>query len=184
MQKLIPLESFTIVTPDTTDAVQKRLKQCLFYRGDISEQGFKIFRNYYRRVPVTLIKGHFKSQSHQTSVHIKISPHPYFIVLLALLGLIFWIYHGSIVPNAFESYTYVKPVRTPVFSPDNISSDGGFVKSVIESTANSTERTMPAHLALLYLASPIIVLIIFWAAFWSNVKDTRRDLTLIIRGEI
>jgi hypothetical protein len=58
------------------------------------------------------------------------------------------------------------------------------VKSVIESTANSTERTMPAHLALLYLTSPIVVLIIFWAAFWSNVKDIWRDLTLIIRGEI
>jgi hypothetical protein len=170
----IPYESFTILTPDTVDIVQKRLSQCPFYQGTITEEGFQITRNYYRAAFV-LIKGRFEAEPHQTAVHIQISLHP---VYVGLLGFLFLFWYGIIVPNAFESakYIYAKRQPAPIYSDD-----GNTVRSVIESVASASEGTMPNHLAIMYLGLPIVMLIIILGAFWLDVKQIRRGLTQIIR---
>ncbi|BAZ40868.1 hypothetical protein NIES4101_68290 [Calothrix sp. NIES-4101] len=176
MKKIIPLDNFTILTPDTTDVVQQNLKQCLFYRGSISEQGFKITRNLYRSV-FTLIKGRFEAQSHQTAVHIQISLHPF---LIAPLGLFFLFWYGIAVPGMFESakYIYAKPPRVTI--PD----DGNVAQSAIAAISSAPEGTMPTHLAAIYLGLPIVLLIVFVVSFWVDAKQIRRELTQIIRGKI
>ncbi|WP_339376206.1 hypothetical protein [Calothrix sp. NIES-2098] len=176
MKKIIPLDSFTVLIPDTADEVVQRLRQCLFYQGTFSEQGFKITRNYYR-AGLTLIQGHFETQSHQTAVHIKMSIHPMFI---ASLGFVFLVWYGIAVPNAFESATYIyaKPQHVPISS-----SDGNVVASAIKSVAEGTKGTMPSHLAAMYLGLPIVMLIIFWLAFRADAKRIRRELSQIIQGK-
>jgi hypothetical protein len=176
MKKIILLDSFTVFTPDTADEVLQRLRQCLFYQGSISEQGFKITRNYYR-AGFTLIQGCFETQSHQTAVHIKMSLHPMF---LAFLGFLFLFWYGIAVPNAFESATYIyaKPQPVPIFS-----SDENIVASAIKSVAEANKGTLPTHLAAMYLGLPIVMLIIFWVAFRADAKRIRRELSHIIQGK-
>jgi hypothetical protein len=174
----VPYKSFTILTPDTVDIVQQRLSQCPFYRGTVTEEGFKITRNYYRGTGV-LIKGRFEAQSHQIAVHIQIiSLHPFYI---ALLGFIFLFWYGIAVPNAFDSakYIYAKRQITPIY-PD----DGNIVKSIVESVGSASEGTMPNHLAVMYLALPVVILIILLGVFWLDAKQIRRSLTQVIRGKI
>jgi hypothetical protein len=176
MKKIIPLDSFTVLTPDTADEVLQRLRQCLFYQGTISEQGFKVTRNYYR-AGLTLIQGRFEAQSHQTAVHIKMSLHPMFI---AFLGFLFLFWYGIAVPNAFESATYIyaKPQHVPISF-----SDGNIVPSAIKSVAEATRGTMPTHLAAMYLGLPIVMLMIFWVVFRADAKRIRRELSQIIQGK-
>ncbi|MEA5571357.1 hypothetical protein [Calothrix sp. UHCC 0171] len=176
MRKIIPLDSFTILTPDTADVVQQNLKQCLFYRGSISEQGFKITRNLYHSV-FTLIKGRLEVQSHQTVVHIQISLHPF---LIAPLGLFFLFWYGIAVPGMFASAKYIYATSPRVSIP----ADGNVAQSAIAAISSAPKGTMPTHLAAIYLGLPIVMLVIFVVFFWADAKQIRRELTQIIRGKI
>lgn len=175
MKKIIPLDSFKIVTSDTLDVVLQRLRQCVIYQGSISEKGFKISRNQYRGV-LTLIQGRFETQSQQTKVYIKITLHP---MIAVSLGFLCFLWYGIAVPSAFESakYIYAKKPSVPVFSNDE-----NFVQRAIESA--TTEGTMPIHMVVFYLGTPMVLLVIFLLSFWSDVKKNRRDLAKIIQGEI
>ncbi|MBD2663554.1 hypothetical protein B6N60_01582 [Richelia sinica FACHB-800] len=177
MKKIIPFHSFTILTPDGADEVLQRLKQCLLYQGSFSEESFQITRTFYRTA-LTQVQGRFEKQSHQTAVHIKITLHPMFMVML---GFLFVMWYGIAVPSAFESATYIYATRQKI-PLSSLPADGNITATVIQSISESTDGTLPPHLAAMYLGGPIFVLIIFIISFWADAKRIRLELTQIIRG--
>ncbi|MBW4507548.1 MAG: hypothetical protein KME64_13695 [Scytonematopsis contorta HA4267-MV1] len=111
--KIIPKDSFTISTPDSITVVLQRLNEKievpkilgfptdgLPYQGNISEKGFKITRNVYRKLFIPVVKGHFEAQSHQTDVHIEMSLHP---AAIGFLGFFFLSWYSAVVPIMLES---------------------------------------------------------------------------------
>lgn len=43
---------------------------------------------------------------------------------------------------------------------------------------------MPHHMAAIFAGMPMLILIIFWVAFWSEANRSRSELSQIIQGEL
>ncbi|MEJ6482937.1 hypothetical protein N0Y54_16660 [Nostoc punctiforme UO1] len=43
---------------------------------------------------------------------------------------------------------------------------------------------MPNYMAALFIGMPILMLFIFWIAFWSEANRSRSELTQIIQGQV
>ncbi|OKH49287.1 hypothetical protein NIES2101_21430 [Calothrix sp. HK-06] len=157
MMKILPYDSFTILTPDILAVVLQRLngkiedkkmlrfsREHALYEGTISEQGFKISRIIHHRNSVLpVIEGRFEVQSHQTAVHIQMKLHPF---VMGFLG--FWL---------LSWYSAVIPI--------------------------SLAGAIPINIIALFVGMPIMMLVIFWAVFWTEANRSRSELAKIIQGQ-
>jgi hypothetical protein len=155
--KVLPSDSFTILTPDELPIVLQRLnakveppkafrfsKKHAPYQGTISESGFQISRIIdYRNSFLPVIRGSFEVQPHQTLIHVQMSIHTF---VIAFLGFWFLFWYGTIVPITLTD-------------------------------------AMPKNMAALFVGMPILMLFIFWVAFWSEANRSRSKLAQIIQGQ-
>ncbi|MBH8577804.1 hypothetical protein I8752_33555 [Nostocaceae cyanobacterium CENA369] len=155
--KVLPDDTFTILTPDSLPIVLQRLsakveptkmfrvsKKHAPYQGTISEQGFQITRIiHYRNSFLPVIRGRFEAQVHQTVVHIQMSLHPF---VMTFLGFWFLCWYGAVVPITLAG-------------------------------------AMPSQMIAIFLGMPIAMLIVFWIAFWTEANRSRSELTQIIQGQ-
>lgn len=156
--KVLPNDSFTILTPDALPIVLQRLnaqveptkafrfsKKHPPYQGTISESGFLISRIiHYRNSFLPVIRGRFEVESHQTLIHVQMRIHPF---VMAFLGFWFLSWYGAVIPITLTG-------------------------------------AMPNYMAALFVGMPIIMLIIFWVAFWPEANRSRSELTQIIQGQV
>lgn len=156
--KVLPYESFTILTPDPLLIVLQRLntkveptkifrfsKKHVPYQGSISESGFKISRIiHHQNSFLPTIRGRFEVELHQTVIHIQMNTHPF---VMAFFGFWFFGWYSTAV-------------------------------SIILAGA------MPYYMAALSLSIPMLMLVIFCIAFWSEANRSRTELTKIIQGQI
>lgn len=156
--KVLPYDSFTILTPDPLPIVLQRLNALVEptktfkfstkhapYQGSISESGFQISRIiHYRNSFLPRIRGRFEVQSHQTLIHVQMGLHPF---VMAFLGFWFFCWYSAIIPITLAG-------------------------------------AMPNNMAALFIGMPILMLIIFGVAFWSEANRSRNELTQIIQGQI
>jgi hypothetical protein len=156
--KVLPYDSFTILTPDALPIVIQRLnaqiepqktfrfsKKHAPYQGSISESGFRISRIiHYRNSFLPVIQGRFQVESCQTVIHVQMSIHPF---AMAFLGFWFLSWYGAVIPITMTG-------------------------------------AMPNYMAALFVGMPMLMLIIFWVAFWSEANRSRNELTKIIHGQV
>jgi hypothetical protein len=155
--KILPLDSFTIFTPDTVSVVLQRLSAKIEaskifrfstehapYQGTISEQGFQISRIHYRNLFIPVIQGRFEAQSHQTAVHIQISLHP---AAMAFLGFWFLFWYSAVAPIMLAD-------------------------------------AMAVNMAALFLGMPLVVVVMIWVVFWTEANRSRSELAQIIQGQV
>lgn len=155
--KLLPRESFTVLTVDPLSIVLQRLsahveetqlfrfsRNHAFYQGTLTESGFEVTRIIHSRNScIPLIRGYFEAQSQGTAVHVRMSFHPFVIGFIGVWGLC---WYGTLIPLTLVG-------------------------------------AMPAAIALLFLGMPTAVLVFFWMMFWVEVDRDRQKLTQIIKGQ-
>ncbi|WP_375515678.1 hypothetical protein [uncultured Nostoc sp.] len=156
--KVLPYESFTILTPDSLLIVLQRLnakveptKTFRFsqkhapYQGSISKSGFKISRIIHDRNSLVLtIRGRFEVEPHQTVIHVQMNTHSF---VMAFLGLCLFHWYSTVVSRILAG-------------------------------------AMPYHMAALSLSYPMLIGVIFCIAFRSEANRSRTELTKIIQGQI
>lgn len=156
--KVLPYESFTILTPDSLLIVLQRLNAKIEpikifrfsqkhapYQGSISESGFKISRIiHHQNSFLPTIRGRFEVEPHQTVIHIQMNTHPF---VMAFLGFWFLCWYSAVISMTLAG-------------------------------------TMPNNMAALVIGMPILLLIIFGVSFWSEANRSRNELTQIIQGQI
>ena len=156
--KILPYDSFTILTPDPLPIVLQRLNALVEptktfrfsakhapYQGSISESGFQISRIiHYRNSFLPVIRGRFEVKSHQTLIHVQMSTHPFVMVFL---GFWFFCWYSAVIPITLAG-------------------------------------AMPNNMAALFIGMPILMLVIFCVAFWFEANRSRTELRKIIQGQI
>ncbi|MFS0519424.1 hypothetical protein ACEYW6_32670 [Nostoc sp. UIC 10607] len=156
--KVLPYDSFTILTDDPLPIVLQRLNALVEptktfrfstkhapYQGSISESGFQISRIiHYDNSFLPVIRGRFEVKSDQTVIHVQMNAHPF---VMAFLGFWFLCWYSAVISMTLAG-------------------------------------AMPNNTAALVTGMPILILIIFWGAFWSEANRSRNELTQIIQGQI
>lgn len=156
--KILPHDTFTVVTPDPLPIVLQRLSDNIEstkifrfsrahapYQGTFSEQGFKISRIiHYRNSCLPLIRGRLEPQPNGTAIHVQMSLHP---IVMVFLGFWYWAWYGAVIPMTVAG-------------------------------------VVPGLMAAAMIGLPIGLLVIFGIAFWTEAKRSRNDLIQILRGRI
>lgn len=156
--KILPYDTFTVVTPDPLPIVLQRLSENIEttkmfrfsrdhapYQGTLSEQGFQISRIiHYRNSFLPIIRGRFEPQPNGTAIHLKMSLHP---IVMGFLGFWYWTWYGAVIPMTLAG-------------------------------------VVPGLMAAAVIGLPIAVLVIFLVAFWTEANRSRNELTQILHGRI
>ncbi|MBD2252933.1 hypothetical protein [Nostoc parmelioides] len=154
--KILPYETLTIVTPDSLPIVLQRL------RANIEPpKALRLSRKH------TTYQGSISEEGFQI-IRIIDYRHSFFPVI-----------RGRFEEQSQQTLIHVQ------MSVDNAAMAFlGFwllfwYSAIVPTTVTDT---MPSQMAALLIGMPILMLVIFWLAFWSEVKRNHSELSDIIQG--
>jgi hypothetical protein len=156
--KVLPHDSFTISTPDALPVVMQRL--------NAKVEPYKAFRFSKKHVPY---QGTISEEGFQISriIHYRNSFLP-------------------VIRGRFEVETHKTVIHVQMSIHSFVMVFLGFWFLFWYSAVVPIILTgaMPNYMAALFVGMPMLMLFIFWIAFWSEANRSRSELTKIIQGQV